>query len=86
MTLLLRDLSDVEMAPNKHYSTFIPSLEDQGWFEAKEVEMPGMMTGMGKRPSWGVRSNLPWAKRWLTAGILSILGKRKKLIKKICKN
>ena len=31
------------------------------------IKISGMMIGMGKRSSWG-RSNLPWAKRWLTTG------------------
>ena len=70
-------VSDVGIeASNKRYSSFMPSLEDQGqfWIIAEPeymIEISGMMIGMGKRSSWG-RPNLPWAKRWLTTGGLFV--------------
>ena len=97
MDELIALVSDAGILPSsKRYSSFMPSLEDQGqfWFIAEPgyiydrnlrdddwngktvepeymIEISGMMIGMGKRSSWG-RSNLPWAKRWLTSGGLFV--------------
>ena len=68
--VFLLQLLDVDVLPNKRYTSFMPSLEDQGQFEIIwdqiNIRIPGMMIGMGKRSSWE-RSDLPWPKRWYSS-------------------